>query len=246
MISHDKKLIFIHVPKTGGKKISEYLYSYCDEESLRFSPFVEKGNLHAAYYEYLEYYGKEIKKYKVVSVVRNPWEKALSQYLHLYENNFHPEIFESTISNFEDHGLWSPSHFGFFARQRPPSSPSWGRFRCPRDAAELDHYEELIKLPTALKFENFEEQVSEFFDYFDIKYDSKSLKKKVNPTSHDHYSYYYTPVLRDTIVYWAGYDLQVYNYDFRDMTADPPVTHKYRHDSLSVTPEMNVTIEGEL
>lgn len=226
MISHEKKVIFIHVPRTGGKKIAEYLYPYCDEESLRFSKFVPDGHLHASYWEYIEYYGKEIEQYKVVSMVRNPWDRCLSQFMHLHNNNFHPEIFRSTIVNFEDHGLWAPSQCGFFASQKPPALPagqplSWGFFGPATNPYQMAHYKEILSIPHCLRFEKYEQHVSEFFDYFDIKYDRESLKKKLNTSSHDHYSHYYTPELRTHVATWAGFDLQLFNYNFIDDGAPP-------------------------
>ena len=72
----------MHVPKTGGKCLSNFLHPYCDEESLHFSPFKKDGNLHATIPDYAEWYGDSILDYTFVSIVRNPWDKAVSMACH--------------------------------------------------------------------------------------------------------------------------------------------------------------------
>ena len=78
MISHQKKFIFVHIPRTGGTHLSNFLLPYCDEESLRFSSFGEDEHQHATLLDYVAYYGKEILDYTIFSIVRNPWDRALS------------------------------------------------------------------------------------------------------------------------------------------------------------------------
>ena len=69
MISHQKKIVFVHVPKTGGKSFSRFLAPYC--EDLKFSPDDPDGGLHATITDYVDHYGAELlADYTFVSVVR--------------------------------------------------------------------------------------------------------------------------------------------------------------------------------
>ena len=113
MISHQKKFIFIHILRTGGTHLSDFLLPYCDEESLRFSSFKEYAapeegvmrstgvlcfpHQHATLLDYVDYYGKEILDYTIFSIVRNPWERALSLSLKHNDGIFDREHFRKVV-----------------------------------------------------------------------------------------------------------------------------------------------------
>lgn len=92
MISHGKKFIFIHVPKTGGNSITENIA--VDSEDTYFDNVLHNGvmltevkndlhpNLtkHSSLAEYREAY-PEATDYLVFGVRRNPWDRAMSHFL---------------------------------------------------------------------------------------------------------------------------------------------------------------------
>jgi hypothetical protein len=224
MISHQKKLVFIHVPKTGGKKISKYLQPYCDEESLRFSPFQKGAELHATVYDYLKYYGPEILDYDFYSIIRNPYDKAVSMYMDQNDNCYEKETFKKMIHNPTHVELWPHSHFYFYVKVEPPTieiapgnrQPAEHAIFRPCDAALLPLVDEMIVWPRVMRFENYSTSVAKFFDAVDIKYDPDDLKTKVNATTHEHYSHYYSQPEIDAIAYSCGLDLQVYGYQYAE------------------------------
>lgn len=65
-ISHEAKLIFIHIPKNAGTAITNY-FAMDDD-----------GHHNAAYY--IEKYPDYWPLYKKISVIRNPWERVVSCY----------------------------------------------------------------------------------------------------------------------------------------------------------------------
>jgi len=199
MISHEKKLIFIHIPKTGGKAFSEFLRPYCDEESLFWSPFQEGGHLHAPLVDYYLYYGfKHIADYKIVTICRNPWDKALSTYMeeardddfvfdkekfkrlllwpHMFQREPHSHLYFWQTRRIAD--LTMLARHGYFHRE----SPHLQRFLKDGWFYDPDHI---------ISFENFATEAAAFFDLYGIKYDPQALLKKVNTSRHDHYTAYY-------------------------------------------------------
>lgn len=75
MITHDHKLIFIHVPKTGGRSI-------CNLFNQRFDHFT------ALYYcrEYPEFF----QEYKTFAIVRHPLDRMVSAYHYIKQHRRHP------------------------------------------------------------------------------------------------------------------------------------------------------------
>ena len=201
MISHEKKLIFIHIPKTGGMTFSKFLRPYCDEESLRFSPYntINNLNFHSPLYEYFEHYGKKnIGDYKIVSICRNPWDKALSMFMHQNRDDkkFDKEKFTDMLSNPHIYGLEPHSHFFFWQKIRIGDLSvigAQGWFH--RNNPSLKVFLELgcFRIPDyRISFENYAHNVGQFFDECGIKYDKEELQTKTNTTMHTHYSDYYT------------------------------------------------------
>lgn len=70
MISHDKKFIFIHVPRTGGTSIECFL------DSSKFEHKFSR-EIHSRH----DYELREHSDYFSFSFIRNPWERMLSFYL---------------------------------------------------------------------------------------------------------------------------------------------------------------------
>lgn len=74
MITHDHKLIFIHVPKTGGRSV-------CEAFKQRFDHFT------IAHYQ-REYPGL-FDKYWKFAIVRHPLDRMVSSYHYIKEHRRH-------------------------------------------------------------------------------------------------------------------------------------------------------------
>jgi len=76
MILPHKKIIFIHIPRTGGTSVEKY---------FNFKPSVDwkiKTAQHLTLKEYGDHY--ELDDYFKFSIVRNPWDRLISWYLWSY------------------------------------------------------------------------------------------------------------------------------------------------------------------
>ena len=76
MILKDKKIIFIHIPRTGGTSIEKY---FDFKFSADWSPETAQ---HLTMEEYNEHY--DLDKYFKFTTVRNPWDRLMSWYLWSY------------------------------------------------------------------------------------------------------------------------------------------------------------------
>jgi hypothetical protein len=224
MISHEKKFVFVHVPRTGGTALSNFLRPYCDEESLRFSPFVEEiGNLHASMKNYVEYYGKEILDYTIFTIVRNPWERALSHLIHHNGGKFDRDEFRKYIFKPQENGFWPHSHFHFFVKDNFGHEPHPdGRptvcisYPSQFSMQGMKFTQEHVYFPHFVRFENYVNDLSKIFNKLQIQYEIKDLQRKINSTSHEHYSRYYLDDEKDHIAEVCGLDLQLLGYTFKD------------------------------
>jgi len=215
MISHEKKFIFIHMPRTGGTHLSEFLRPYCDEESLRFSPYQSSGNLHATMIDYVNHYGERILDYTLFTIIRNPWERALSHAIFHNNKTFDKEYFKKVIYEPYRHHLWPHSHFHFLIRE-PFVGPLQPVGYLPITPPIMQKVRELFYWPKFIRFENYAIDTAKIFDKLGIKYEPERLKKRTNITKHKHYSHYYEDDEIFKMETVCGLDLQLFGYTFKD------------------------------
>jgi hypothetical protein len=91
MISTARGFIFIHIPKTAGNSVQEALLPFSDDAktTTRHQDGIDRFGIqgpitvkkHAKLSDYETRLGTEaLARYVKVSVIRNPWERALSSY----------------------------------------------------------------------------------------------------------------------------------------------------------------------
>ena len=223
MISHEKKFVFVHIPRTGGNTLSRFLRPYCDEESLEFSPFPGKeGNLHATIREYMVKHGTQIlDKYTIFTIIRNPWERALSHHIHYSGGEFDRDNFRKYIFSPHENNFWPHSHFHFFVKSNTGKTPD-GSLALPASypaqisTEGVKFMQERLFFPYFIKFENYANEISKLFNKLEIEHDIEDLKRKSNHTTHKHYSHYYLDDEIREIREVCGFDLQMFGYTFDD------------------------------
>lgn len=107
------KLFFIHIPKTGGTSVDDYLYRTTNTPKTIESIFswcrpikFNKHSLQHCTYEELVKYGEclnlDINKYKLITIVRNPYNRIVSElfYLGRIDMNSSTKFVEKKIIEF--------------------------------------------------------------------------------------------------------------------------------------------------
>ncbi|MCB1377761.1 MAG: sulfotransferase family 2 domain-containing protein [Alphaproteobacteria bacterium] len=92
MISHDHRCIFVHIPKTGGSNIENVIWPHPRSESDLWMGFVQPfrnkyqtgGLQHLQARQMRQEVSQDaFRRYFKFSIVRNPWDKAVSQCAYL-------------------------------------------------------------------------------------------------------------------------------------------------------------------
>lgn len=220
MISKKHKFIFCHIPKTAGNSIHNVLvdYSECylkpnangekfrednyiDDFGVKYSfgdiGTVKHSNFKAYYRSWDESIYGSIDDYLKFSVVRNPWDRAISLYFYILhirssprkkrsssrEKSIDKEKFKKIIGKFRQ------SQFDFI------NVPSQGG----------------VKADVILKFENLQADFNSLCSKIGIP--SKELPA-VNVGKHKHYTKYYDDEMNEFILNKYAEDISYFNYEF--------------------------------
>ena len=106
MISHEYKFIGVHIPKTAGTSIINALEEYMEKIPKKYIPghvYYRKEHDHSGLYDhaslqeiYLELKKEKFSEYYKFSVVRNPWDRLASWYIHHHHQ--HPGFIKRNLS----------------------------------------------------------------------------------------------------------------------------------------------------
>ena len=159
VLCHEKRCIFIHIPKTAGTSIEHYI-----SEKERFTLFyrgISSANRSMHHYTAIELQKmipQYFREYYKFSIVRNPYERLLSEYYWtpLKEAGYKHGKSKDDFLKYVSHVIKNKTYF---------------------DNIYNDHF-----LPQYLFVMNKKKQiiVNHLFKYEDLDYVSSFLKKKLN------------------------------------------------------------------
>lgn len=209
MLSHKYKCIFVHIPKCGGSSIEKILWP---SEAERTASNLWRGFISKYHNKYqtgglqhlqasqikLELTKEVFNTYFKCSIVRNPWDKAVSQfeymkkrkdlrdYIGMSENDSFKKYLSLIQRNI--HVQWDVQH----------------KFI-------VDNNEKLM-VDFVGKFESFESDVSKILGKLKIVGIDKI--PHVNKSIRSHYKDYYDSESREIIQYLYKKDIELFGYKF--------------------------------
>ena len=210
-ISHTFKLIHIHIPKTGGSSVNEWLKTLEPQaESLCPRPHEPVSNL-------MKWFPAEMAAYHVFCVVRNPWARAVSLY-HFRQKtvNFHaphwPSRSDINTLPFRDTVLNSERQNPELAEKCPPSEGHEIAWLEPSCFAWIN-IDGKIAVDQVCKLETIHQ---------DIQHIGEKIGRALPPfphanaSRHLHYSEYYDEETRAVIARKYQKDIDCFGYGFGD------------------------------
>lgn len=134
MISHNKKFVFLHLPKTAGTSINSTLSNYATySKSIAYSKHSSLNDIRN------EIGDSKFDEYFKFTIVRNPWDRILSLYFwgiqikpgKSIQSNWHKDSFDrwikTTFINDRLYNIW-PNQIDLMTIDDKPQIDFVGRF----------------------------------------------------------------------------------------------------------------------
>lgn len=196
-ISHDKKLIFIHIPKCAGTSIISFLNMEM-QGHFTAHKYVCEQPPHPLF---------STSNYLKFTIVRNPWDRVVSSYeyakmLNSYyhsENNLHPDFNLIHNLTFEETLLKLKSNPELFKH------PSW----FPQYHWVCD-YENVVLVDKIFKLENLDDEFNSFLK----KYGYTETLPKLNGSNRNQYTSYYNEQTISLVSDIYQNDIKIFNYKY--------------------------------
>tara|TARA_E500000331_G_C16969177_1_gene588539 strand:- start:133 stop:720 length:588 start_codon:yes stop_codon:yes gene_type:complete len=193
MINHKKKIIFIHIPKTGGQSIAKAL-------GIAHPPSAKFAGLKHGTPNFAEH-SKHWDKYFKFTWVRNPWDRLVSNYfydLKMSEAGINVKGLRALVKKF------GKNKFKDFVKS--------GKFKSLGFYAPLFTWMPKGKQYDFIgKFENFEKDFEKLCGILQFK---DIGLPHVNETRHTHYSEYYDDEAKEIAGDYYAKDTKYFGYKF--------------------------------
>jgi chondroitin 4-sulfotransferase 11 len=205
MISHPFRCISIHIPKAAGNSVNRVFgVDWQDHKDLaRYQAELPAG-IFDGYFKF--------------AVVRNPWDRLLSDYnyqrrksrpadskLHLFDANGRRREFAAWIeAAFTETSRYPASHWG------GEVSPGIHRFSPQLDWISLAGG---VAVDFVARFEHLDEDFAVIRRTLGLE---QTTLPRRNPRFHFHYSRYYDDAMRDRVGQYYARDIAAFGYAFED------------------------------
>ena len=225
MISHKLKCIFIHIPKTAGTSINEFfhpgvkfkvtppdyerLFGWCSKRGIHMQHATSKQLLETELIT-----EEQWKTYFKFTFVRNPWDRAYSDFLWV-------QRYSGVSGTFKDYINKSGS-FEIILNNSKTSNFLGDHLL---EQTEFFDFEGFYKPDFIGRFETFNTDINQILNRLSMEEDFNLHKNKTKRLNH--YSYFYTGSRRMMVEKTFKNDIKILNYIFEDKKTGLDSLKKY-------------------
>lgn len=221
MICHKKKLIFVHIPKCGGSSLNKFyfhknhldwkipnyelLYGWCPDRKIHLQHATSKQLIETGLVT-----KEQWEEYFKFTFVRNPWDRAYSDFLWIKNDC-------KVDGDFEDY-LNAEKEFEPFLSTLSKNKMS---YRGDHLLAQLDFFtlNGDYNMDFVGRFENYNEEVLRLNTILGIN-QNFSLHEKKNKSRARHYSFFYNEYKRKIVADVYQNDIEQLGYQFEKKKND--------------------------
>jgi len=199
MILKSNKIIFVHIPKTGGTSVEVTMNGRGEPEPTKHLT-IQQLKDHA-----VQHLTHDWNDYHKFTIVRNPWDCMVSwwKWRSTICKRLTPEEYIAADT---------PESFKTFITSFPDLVP--GNPHIPGGRTYMDYIaiDDEIEVDTILRFENLQSDWSRLVEKLKLPYNKKL--PYVNKTQRRHYSCYYDEFTIDLVNKKFHKEIDIFNYEF--------------------------------
>jgi len=214
MISHEHKIIFIHIPKCAGSSIEVYFkqkpFDWTKPNYKNLTGWCPKRKIHLQHATAKQLLDLDLinlktwNSYYKFSIVRNPWSKSLSDYLWMNRNY----MFKSTFNDY----LNSSGRFKDILNDSSIKQYRGDHLMSQKDFISLNGK---IVVDKIIRFENIKDEFKELSNKLNLPSELLPHDKK-GKKRFSHYSHFYSDNEIELIREKYSNDIDFFNYQFKD------------------------------
>jgi len=197
----DKKLLFIHIPKTGGTNIEDAIKKICGQllfsgriNDLLDNPYNKISLQHQFYTTLYKYRNKidiNFNEIKMFTVVRNPYDRIISDlfFFDLIKEDYTPEqvcdVIKNNYLNNDELDNHTEPQYKYITDENLKLIPNIKIFRCETLNENNDELNKFIDLDINIKKNNVNKDYSMYLNKDSIDLINKIYKKDFELFNYD-------------------------------------------------------------
>lgn len=211
MIDKERKFIFIHIPKTGGTSIeSFFMPNRIDRVKSIYgkSPLQSDNKAHLKFHHLqVQYPNLNFDKYFKFTVVRNPWDRAVSSFFHTKREDRANLRELLGVEEFEDFTFKEfIKKLQYLEKEHPHYDEQW---------SFLVNEQRKFCMDYIARTENLENDFMKICKKLKITCGKiGNLNPSKNKTKHKHYTEYYDDETREIVAEKYARDIEYFGYKF--------------------------------